>query len=105
MGFVFSQVSSSFTPLRFCLGIKACCVWHGLSVSAWRICYKLGGIFFFGSLLRRHVFCVTDAVGAATPGKLIESTFPDDLETQANIFQNSALEFLGLEKERFLPNE
>ena len=38
---------------------------------------------------------------ATSPGKLIEKTFPGRLDIQADLFQNSALEFLGLEKERF----
>ncbi len=36
-----------------------------------------------------------------SPGKLIEKTFPDQLGIQADLFQNSALEFLNLDKDRF----
>jgi aminocarboxymuconate-semialdehyde decarboxylase len=36
------------------------------------------------------------------PGNLIEKAFPGDLAKQADIFQNSALEFLGLDRDRFL---
>jgi aminocarboxymuconate-semialdehyde decarboxylase len=40
-----------------------------------------------------------------SPGKLIEKTFASEPDIQADLFQNSALEFLGLDAARFEYNE
>ncbi len=46
----------------------------------------------------------SSSVGEGQPGKLIESTNDFSKETKAKLLGENALQFLGLSKEKFLPD-